>query len=135
MKSREKNSMQEMIAEYMEKGFLTNIIAMFKSDPSLYELTGNLLRDDRFRVRIGTTALIEELQEIRPKEVTSAFPSLLPLLKDERATVRGDAAYLIGLIGNRQERQALQPLLGDPNPQVAEIIRDALADETDRDSS
>jgi hypothetical protein len=25
--------------------------------------------------------------------------------------------------------------LGDPNPQVAEIIRDALADETDRDSS
>jgi len=118
-----------MIADYMEQGFLSNIIAMFKSDPSLYELVGTLLSDERLRVRMGMTALIEELHKTKPDEVRKALPSLLPLLGNESPTVRGDAAYLVGLIGDEEDRVVLKSLLNDPNPQVAEMVRDLLEQE------
>ncbi|VAX27010.1 hypothetical protein MNBD_NITROSPIRAE02-527 [hydrothermal vent metagenome] len=123
------DKMKEMIADYMQKGFLENIIDMFKHDKSLYSIVGDLLRDERVRVRIGVTALIEELQKERPGEARLAITPLLPLLNDNNPTVRGDAAYLIATVGGREEREALKPLLNDPEPQVAEIVKDILDDE------
>ena len=125
----EATELKQMIADYMEQGFLSNIIAMFKSDPSLYELVGTLLSDERLRVRMGMTALIEELHKTKPDEVRKALPSLLPLLGNESPTVRGDAAYLVGLIGDEEDRVVLKALLNDPNPQVAEMVRDLLEQE------
>jgi len=122
----EATELKQMIADYMEQGFLSNIIAMFKSDPSLYELVGTLLSDERLRVRMGMTALIEELHKTKPDEVRKALPSLLPLLGNESPTVRGDAAYLVGLIGDEEDRVVLKSLLNDPNPQVAEMVREIL---------
>ena len=122
----EATELKQMIADYMEQGFLSNIIAMFKSDPSLYELVGTLLSDERLRVRMGMTALIEELHKTRPDEVRKALPSLLPLLGNESPTIRGDAAYLVGLIGDEEDRVVLKSLLNDPNPQVAEMVREIL---------
>ena len=49
--------MKKMIADYMENGLLDNIIDMFKRDDSLYAYVGDLLTDERMRVRIGITAL------------------------------------------------------------------------------
>lgn len=115
-----------MIADYMEQGFLSNIVAMFKTDLSLYAMVGDLLTDERFRVRMGVTALIEELHQARPQEAKQAAPSLLPLLAHENPTVRGDAAYLIGLVAKEENRSALMRLLKDPNPHVVEIVRDML---------
>ncbi len=119
----------DMIADYMEKGFLDNIIDMFRHDTSLYRIIGSLLRDERARVRIGTAALLEELQQERPGEARLAIEHLLPLLKDENPTVRGDAAYLLALVGGREELEALRPLLEDPEPQVALTVKEIL-DET-----
>ncbi|MEK6776648.1 MAG: HEAT repeat domain-containing protein [bacterium] len=128
-KDPEATELKQMIADYMEQGFLSNIIAMFKSDSSLYDMVGTLLSDERFRVRIGMTALIEELHKTRPDEVRKALPSLLSLLGHESPTVRGDAAYLVGLIGDEEDRVVLKSLLNDPNPQVAEMVRDLLEQE------
>jgi len=36
-----------MIADYMEKGFLENIVDMFKHDRSLSPLIADLMRDER----------------------------------------------------------------------------------------
>jgi len=118
-----------MIADYMEKGFLSNIIAMFKADTSLYNLIGELISDERLMVRVGITALMEELRMIRPEEARLAVPSLLPVLNNENPTIRGDAAYLTGLVGDDKDREALKPLLDDPNPQVVEIVEDILGEE------
>jgi HEAT repeat protein len=120
------DQMRQMIADYMEKGFLSNIVAMFKVDLSLYDLVGDLLKDERFRVRMGVTALMEELHQMNPDDAKSAIPSLLPLLSHGTPTIRGDAAYLVGLIGDKKERESLVPLLSDPNPQVIEIVKDIL---------
>ncbi len=122
-----REELRQMIADYMEKGFLENIIDMFKYDTSLYSMVGDLLKDERIRVRIGITALIEELANERPEDVKLAIPSLMELIKDENPTVRGDAAYLISIIGDEEDIEKLKPLLNDPNPQIAEIMRDILS--------
>lgn len=110
----------------MEKGFLSNIASMFKADTSLYGMIGELMQDERLMVRVGVTALMEELQEARPGEARAAVPFLSPLLGHESATIRGDAAYLIGLVGEGEDMNLLRPLLEDSNPQVVEIVRDFL---------
>jgi len=113
-----------MIADYMQKGFLENIVDMFKHDTSLYSMVGELLKDERVRVRIGVAALLEELGKERPGEARLAIAPLMSLLGHDNPTIRGDAAYLIATVGGEEELEALKPLLNDPEPQVAELVRE-----------
>src|SRR4030043_84731 len=73
-------NMKTMISDYMEKGFLDNIIDMFKHDKSLYEYVGDLLSDERMRVRLGISALIETLKAEDSENIPNAISYLLPLL-------------------------------------------------------
>ncbi|NOZ25916.1 MAG: HEAT repeat domain-containing protein [Nitrospirae bacterium] len=116
--------LREMIADYMQKGFLENIVDMFKHDTSLYSMVGELLKDERVRVRIGVAALLEELGKERPGEARLAIAPLMSLLGHDNPTIRGDAAYLIATVGGEEELEALKPLLNDPEPQVAELVRE-----------
>ncbi|RME67134.1 MAG: HEAT repeat domain-containing protein [Nitrospirae bacterium] len=116
----------KMVADYMEKGFLENIVDMFKHDTKMYEILPHLIRDERIRVRIGATALVEELLKEDPQHVKEALPYLIPLLKDENPTVRGDAANLIALISPKEAIRYLKPLTGDPNHEVAEFVKELL---------
>lgn len=115
-----------MIADHMENGFLENIIDMFKHDAGLYALVADLIRDERIRVRIGITAMIEELKKADPLRVAQAVPGLVPLLRDERASIRGDAANLLGIIRDPSAITGLQALLDDPDPNVQWIAGDAI---------
>jgi len=69
-----------MIADYMEKGFLENIIDMFRHDKSLYPLIGDLLNDERMRVRLGVSALVETLAEEDRGHISAAIPGIVDLL-------------------------------------------------------
>lgn len=89
------------IGEFIELGHVENIVAMFKQDPGYYRFTGDLLRDERFVVRMGMVLLFEELVAIRPDEVSLAVPTLLPLLTEE-AYIRGEAVTLLGIIATRE---------------------------------
>jgi hypothetical protein len=53
--------MKAMLIEYMGKGFLENIVALFKTDSSLCRFIADMLGDENLRVRLGATALVEEL--------------------------------------------------------------------------
>jgi hypothetical protein len=121
-----REALRQTIADYMEKGFLENIIDMFRYDPSLYSIIGDLIRDTRIRVRIGTTALMEELAESDAEGVKSALESLLPLLKDKNPTTRGDAAYLISLIIGKDAISYLKPLLNDSVQEVSLLVREII---------
>ena len=118
-----------MLADYMEQGFLSNIVAMFKADPSLDDLTGAVLADGRLRVRLGVTALVEELHRWDPERARRSVPSLRPLLEHPDPWIRGDAASLIALAGSAADRQALEPLTRDPDPQVAALVREILEED------
>ena len=121
-----------VIADFLELGHVENIVAMFKQDRNLYNLTGELIRDERFTVRLGTAVLFEELAEIRPNDINLAIPALLPLLKEENPFLRGEAATILGIIGSPAVLQDLELLTDDPDPQVREIISDILNKKPER---
>ena len=124
----ENESMIKMIADHMENGFLENIIDMFRHDSSLYPLIGSLIQDERVRVRIGITALLEELRKLDAENISKAVPNLLPLLSSSEPFVRGDAANLLGIIGNRNVVPFLERLLEDEDENVRLIAREAIED-------
>jgi HEAT repeat protein len=117
-----------MIADYMEKGFLENIIDMFKHDSNLYSLVGELIQDERVRVRVGVTAMMEELSEADRSNAPGAARSLLPLLRHKEDVIRGDAANLLGIIGCEDALQELKEMTQDKNPSIRLIAEEAIED-------
>ena len=120
--------MQKMLADYMENGLLENIIDMFKHDESLYAYVGYLLRDERMRVRIGVTALLETLIKEEPEKANNALSPLLSLLKDQSPVIRGDAAYLLGILGNKGAIPSLREIANDEDATVKLIVNEAIDD-------
>jgi HEAT repeat protein len=115
-----------LIADHMENGFLENIIDMFRHDRGLYPLISSLIQDERVRVRVGVTALMEELKKLDAGNVSIALPGLLPLLSHAEPFVRGDTANLLGIIGNRKALPPLEKLLKDENADVRLIATEAI---------
>ncbi|MGV1100626.1 HEAT repeat domain-containing protein [Thiovibrio sp. JS02] len=116
----------KVIGDFLEMGHVENIMAMFKQDPSHYRLTGELLQDERFMVRMGVAVLFEELKAIRPAEIALATPSLLPLLAAETPWIRGEAVNILGIIGTPEALAHISPLADDPEAQIREIVADIL---------
>lgn len=117
----------KVIGDFLDKGLAENIVAMFKKEPELHRLSGELLKDERFMVRMGVAVLYEELAVMRPDELALAIPGLRSLLADETAYVRGEACNLLGIINNAAARELLVAMADDPDPQVREIVADFLA--------
>lgn len=117
----------KVIGDFLEKGLAENILAMFKKDPDLHRLTGKLLRDERFMVRMGVAVLYEDLAKERPDEIAQAIPGLQPLLSDQTAYVRGEACNVLGIINTPEARKLLRSMTDDPEPQVREIVADLLS--------
>jgi HEAT repeat protein len=120
--------MRDMLIEYMGKGFLDNIIALFRQDPAVYQFIPDMVAAESLQVRLGAVALVEDLAKEHRAELASAVPGLVRLLASENPTVRGDAASVLGTIGERSARPALEGALQDENASVREIVRDALAE-------
>ena len=120
------NEMRSLLVDYMGRGFLDNIIALFRQDESLYRFTADLLGNDNIRVRLGATALVEELAGERRNEFRAAVPGLVALLGHDNPTIRGDAAFVLGIIGDGEAKQALQESLKDRHSGVREAAREAL---------
>jgi hypothetical protein len=120
--------MRSMLIEYMGKGFLENIIALFKQEPELMRFIPALASAEEMAVRLGITALVEEMVGDHREQLRAAVPGLIELLNSENPTVRGDTAYLLGLIGDRAAVTGLQRLLQDPQAAVREIAGEALRD-------
>ncbi len=118
--------MKTMLIDYMGKGFLDNIIALFRQDSTVYRYLADMLGDDNIRVRLGATALVEELVRDHRRELQSAVPGVVALLKHENPTIRGDAASVLGIIKDKGSAGALRECLEDSHPGVREAARDAL---------
>jgi hypothetical protein len=115
-----------MVLDHMENGFLENIIDMFAHDESLFPLVIDMILDNRMRVRLGATALVEEMVQKHPGPFIQLIPSIAKLLLDENPRVRGDAANLLDLIRHKDALPFLMQALDDNNANVREIVRDAV---------
>ena len=117
----------EDIADFLEKGLLENLVLLFRTERRLYALLPPLLADERISVRIGTSALVESLAESDPEGRRLAAAELVSLLKSPKDVLRGDGAYLLGLVGCQNDAEALAPLLHDENSDVREAAEEALS--------
>jgi HEAT repeat protein len=124
----EEFSMQKMLADYMEDGLLENIVDMFKHDDTLYKYIPGLMKDERLRVRIGTIALLETLAQKDMGNRGKAVQSITPLLKDENSLVQGDAAYILGLIGDKETIPFLEEIIDSNDANVRTIAQEAIQD-------
>lgn len=115
------------MAGFLEQGLLDVLVALFRADPSLYALVADLLRDERFVVRLGATALVELLAEADPGAVGGAVAGLLAVLAGDDPTQRGDAAYLLGVVGRPEALPALRAAAAtDQNAEVREVAQEAV---------
>jgi len=115
-----------MITDYMENGYLENIIDMFKHDPEYYQHIGSMLGDERMGVRIGTIALVETLVDVENNNLPASIPGVASLLNDPNVTIRGDAAHLLGIIGHKNALPYLQNALHDEHEMVRENVSEAI---------
>ncbi len=122
----EENEMRAMLIEYMEKGFLDNIIAMFRQDQSLCRFIADMVGDEQIRVRLGATALVEELVGEHREGLDAAVPGLIALLKHDNPTIRGDALSVLGTIRALAARAAIEACMADVHPGVREAAEEAL---------
>jgi HEAT repeat protein len=122
----ETESMIKMIADHMENGFLENIVDVFKHDKSYYPFIGTMLGDERMGVRIGTVALVEILKTQDLDNVLLAIPGIARLLRDPSPTIRGDAAYLLGIIGHEDALPYLEDVCSDEDLLVRETVEEAI---------
>ncbi len=120
--------MKAMLVEYMGRGFLDNIAALFRQEPDLCSLIPDMLGQESLHVRLGTVALVEDLMKSHRDAVLAAVPGLLGLLKHANPTIRGDAASLLGTIGDRRAVAGLEQCQGDEHAGVREAVRDALTE-------
>jgi len=120
--------MRDMLIDYMGRGFLDNIIALFKQDPTVYRFIPDMLGAENMRVRLGATALVEELVVEHRNELREAVPGLIELLKHENPTIRGDVASALGMIKDPSAVDALQACVRDAHPGVREAASDALSE-------
>ena len=114
------------VAEFLGKGLLDVLVDLFKADPALYRLLGELVASPEMGVRLGTSALVEELAAVDPGRRGLAAAALAPLLGAADPVRRGDAAWLLGFVGGAAERTALESLAArDPNADVREAAAEA----------
>jgi HEAT repeat protein len=120
------DEIKALLVDYMGRGFLDNIIALFRQDATVYPFIADMLGSDNIRVRLGATALVEELVKEHRQELLASVPRLIGLLRHENPTIRGDAASVLGIIKDKAAERALREILEDGNPGVREAARDAL---------
>lgn len=120
------SELQKVIADFLEMGHVENIVEMFKQDFRYYGWVGELLDDERFNVRLGLSVLFQELKLCCPHDVQLAVPSLCKALDNDKAHVRGEAANVLGIIGNSEARLCVSKVLQDESPQVREVAKDVL---------
>ena len=118
--------MLKMIADHMEDGFLDNIVAMFRQDSSMYPMIAELLEDERSRVRIGTIALVETLIEEESNRIYAVIPAIARVLQNSNPTIRGDAAYLLGIIGHKDALTFLADVSNDKHELVRQTVQEAI---------
>ncbi len=116
----------QLLGDDLAAGETDKVTTLFQFNKTLYETVGPLIKDERILTRVGLNMVMDDLVETRPDDVHLALPGLIPLLKDESPTVRGDTADLIGIVGDKSQVAVLQPLLKDPHPQVVEIVQEAI---------
>ncbi len=116
-----------MLRDYMENGFLENIIDMFRADPSLWSAVPDMIADERSRVRIGTIAIAEQFASTHKDEIARVLPDIAKGLKHKEPTIRGDVVYLLSTFKIKEVLPYLEDaVLHEPNLVVKDEMEETI---------
>ncbi len=117
---------EDYIRELLEQQQMDQAVDYLKKYPEQMPALLDLMQreDNALGVSFGLSAIFEELAG--SKALKELVPKLGELTRHEKANIRGDAAYYLGLSGNPEARTWLEPLRNDPQEDVREIAREAL---------
>ena len=87
-----------------------------------------LAQDVDFSKRLSALVVMEKALDNNPDTVRAMAPAFAALLSNNDARIRGDIADLLGKIGDLQTVAQLERLISDPDPDVAEIAAEAIAE-------
>ena len=118
----------KVIADFLEMGYVENIVAMFKQEHRYYEWIGDLVKDERFAVRLGVSVLFEYLVEDCPEAINLAIPSLVQALQHTEARVRGEALSVLAIIATDEALDQVKTMIKDPNLEIADLAREILTE-------
>jgi hypothetical protein len=116
-----------VIKDFLEMGYVENIVAMFDRDSRYFPWTGTILDDERFSVRLGVSVLFEELQARGNRSLHLAVPSLEKLLDSDQPLLRGEALSVLAIIKAETLRHQAERMRHDSDAQIREIAADILA--------
>jgi len=116
----------ETFRRILKEGDARKLAATMVAAGEIPETALALLADHDWSVRLGMMVVLEEIGTHRPELARRAYPYLVTLLSHKDPNRRGDAAFLLGLIGDAGVLRGLEPLAEDGSPEVAEAAREAI---------
>jgi hypothetical protein len=123
---------ESLLLSLLEQGRFHDAVRQIRADRGeTHFLT--IWKGSTTSLRIGLMMAVETALEGDRGVLDGLVPGLLPILGTEDPVLRGDTADLLGRIGHRAASDPLRTLLDDPNPDVAEIASEALAEIEARD--
>ncbi len=123
---------EDMVADYMEAGFLDNIVEMLRRNYAPFTLIPHLMNDERSRVRMGAVALIETLADEFPEEISALVPDVARTLQSPVPNVRGDGAYALGIIRDPRGLPFLEAARDEPVEPVRLVIEETITELSQR---
>jgi hypothetical protein len=115
----------ETFRRILKEGDATKLAAAMMAAGGVPEGALELLSDHDWSVRLGMMVVLEEIGAHRPDLVGRACSYLITLLAHRDPNRRGDAAFLLGLIGDAEALTRLASLVKDESPEVADAAREA----------
>jgi hypothetical protein len=116
----------ETFRRILKEGDAGKLAATMLAEGEIPESALELLSDPDWSVRLGMMVVLEEIGTHRPELARRACPYLVTLLSHQDSRRRGDAAFLLGLIGDAEVLERLEPLAKDGSPEVAEAAGEAM---------
>lgn len=116
----------ETFRRILREGDARKLAAMMMAEGEIPGSALELLSDHDWSVRLGFMVVIEEIGTHRPELARRACPHLITLLAHHDPNRRGDAAFLLGLIGNAEVLERLELIGKDGHQEVAEAAKEAM---------
>jgi hypothetical protein len=115
----------EVVQSLIDTGRIPEAAACLDQDAGR-EVILDLLQNLDFSKRLSGMVVMERALDDHPGAVRTLVPSLAGMLSHEDSRIRGDIADLLGRIGDPQVIPQLEPLVADPDPDVAEAATEAI---------
>jgi alkyl hydroperoxide reductase subunit AhpF len=123
-----------VLVSLVETGRMSDSVKRVLEGNGASELAAAWLRS-AMSLRMGLLMVVEEVLGANGRSLDGIVGELLSALDAEDAALRGDTADLLGQIGHASAVPALETLLSDPNPDVIEIVTEALEKIRQKDGS